>query len=144
MKKMMRQQQLKVDENLIRAYLKQNQIHDFHYTDSGVYYMIQQQGSMRKPQKGDTVLVNYTGYLLDGSKFDSNVLPDFHHVTPFKFKLGVGAVIPGWDMALPLFGLGGKGTIIIPSRYAYGPYGNGDAIKPDAILVFDIELLDIK
>ena len=93
---------------------------------------------------GDTVAVNYTGMLADGTVFDSNVDPKFKHVQPFVFTLGAGQVIPGWDKGLVGMKVGEKKTLVIPPADAYGATGAGGVIPPNATLTFEVELLAIK
>ena len=92
---------------------------------------------------GDTVAMNYTGRLADGTVFDSNTDPKFGHVTPFVFTLGAGQVIPGWDKGIVGMTVGEKKTLVIPPADAYGATGQGP-IPPNATLTFDVELLAIK
>lgn len=94
---------------------------------------------------GDTVAMNYTGRLADGTVFDSNVDPKFNHVTPFIFTLGAGQVIAGWDKGIVGMKVGEKKTLVIPPADGYGATGAGNgAIPPNATLTFDVELLAIK
>ena len=97
----------------------------------------------RVSKEGDVLSMNYTGRLEDGTIFDSNVLPDFGHVEPFNFTLGAGQVILGWDEGLAGMKIGEKKTLTIPPEKGYGANGNG-SIPPNATLVFDVELLDIR
>ncbi|MFA6257973.1 MAG: FKBP-type peptidyl-prolyl cis-trans isomerase [Candidatus Paceibacterota bacterium] len=93
---------------------------------------------------GDTVSMNYTGRLVNGIVFDSNVDPKFNHVQPFEFKLGSGQVIPGWDKGIVGMKVGEKKTLTISPEDAYGATGVGGVIPPNATLIFDVELLAIK
>ncbi len=88
---------------------------------------------------GKKVKVHYTGYLLDGTKFDSSV----DRGEPFQFVVGKGQVIPGWDEGVSTMKIGDKVRLVIPSYLAYGPRGAADVIPPYAPLVFEIELLDV-
>lgn len=133
-----------VEDAKIQAYLKANNI-AAQKTNSGLYYAITTPSSGAKPAQGQQVTMNYTGTMLDGTKFDSNVDPSFNHVTPFDFTLGVGQVIPGWDEGIGYFPKDSKGILIIPSYLAYGEQAPpGGKIKPNSILRFDVEVVDIK
>jgi peptidylprolyl isomerase len=98
-----------------------------------------QVGTGAAAKDGDTLVVNYTGKLADGTVFDSSV-----GKTPFEFMLGGGQVISGWDQGLLGMKVGGKRTLTIPPSLGYGEQGAGDKIPPNATLVFDIELISIK
>lgn len=110
-------------------------------TDSGLAYIDQKVGEGQIPQKGKTVVVHYTGWLKDNNvKFDSSV----DRGEPFKFTLGTGQVIPGWDEGVATMKVGGKRQLIIPADLAYGMQGVPGAIPPNATLVFDVELLGVE
>jgi hypothetical protein len=108
------------------------------------YYSIDKKGAGQKPTPGDSVSVNYTGKLLDGTPFDSNTDPLFKHMQPLRLMVGIGQVIPGWDEGLLLLPEGSKGRFFIPSGLAYQNQQAGPLIKPFSILIFDVELLDVK
>jgi FKBP-type peptidyl-prolyl cis-trans isomerase len=112
----------------------------FEKTDSGLRYQILQKGSGVKAEKGKTVSVHYKGQLLDGTVFDSS----YKRNEPIDFPLGVGQVIPGWDEGIGLLNVGAKARLVIPSALAYGSRGAGGVIPPDANLIFDVELMDVK
>ncbi len=141
--------QNKIDEALIQEYLTKNKIKATK-TASGMYYIISQPGKGDNAKAGQDVTMNYTGKLLDGTIFDSNLLEDFGHVSPFTFKLGSGQVIRGWDEGIALLNVGAKGTLIIPSSMAYGsramPGGakNPKGIPANSVLVFDVEMVEAK
>ena len=130
------------EEEEIKAYIKANNLTATR-TNSGLYYVITQEGTGNKPSVGDEVNMNYTGMFLDGNKFDSNVDSSFGHVQPFIFPLGQGRVIRGWDEGILLLKKGTKAKLILPSSIAYGKNGSGK-IPANSILQFDVELLDIK
>ena len=106
--------------------------------ESGLQYKVLQKGDGKKPKASDTVEVHYTGKLIDGKVFDSSVARG----TPATFP--VNGVIRGWTEALQLMPAGSKWTLYIPSELAYGEHGAGRDIGPNATLVFDVELLDVK
>ena len=110
---------------------------DVFTTESGLQYKVITEGSGATPSPEDRVRVHYTGYLLNGKVFDSSV----QRGTPADF--GVKQVIPGWSEALQLMKVGSKYKLFIPSRLAYGEHGAGQAIAPNAMLIFEVELLDI-
>lgn len=92
---------------------------------------------------GDTVAMNYTGRLENGTVFDSNVDPKFNHVEPFVFTLGTGQVISGWDKGIVGMKVGEEKTLTIPPEDAYGVNGQGP-IPPNSTLIFEVKLLGIK
>ncbi len=110
-------------------------------TASGLQYVITKQGGAEKAKAGDTVVVHYTGTLLNGNKFDSSV----DMGKPLEFPVGQGVVIKGWDEAFTTLTKGTKAKLIVPSALGYGPnaVGNG-AIPAFSTLVFDVELVNIK
>lgn len=109
-------------------------------TESGLEYILVKEGNGIKAAAGNTVNVHYTGYLEDGTMFDSSVKRD----QPFSFILGMGRVIKGWDEGVALMKVGDKVRLIIPSELGYGERGAGGVIPPNATLVFDVELLEVK
>ena len=98
-------------------------------------------GTGAEATAGKLITVNYTGTLTDGTKFDSSLNPGR---TPFEFTLGVGQVIRGWDEGVAGMKVGGKRTLMIPSALGYGARGAGAAIPPNANLIFEVELLEVK
>jgi len=106
-------------------------------TESGLKYIILEEGDGEKPQSGQKVSVHYTGTLLDGTKFDSSL----DRGEPFKFDLGKRQVIEGWDEGIALLNIGSKAKFIIPPELGYGKRGSGRVIPPNATLIFEVELL---
>jgi peptidylprolyl isomerase len=116
-----------------------------HRNPSGLQYEDTVVGTGATPQKGQTCVMHYTGWLWEnnakGKKFDSSV----DRGKPFEFKLGQGQVIRGWDEGISTMKVGGKRTLLIPPDLAYGSRGVGNGlIPPNSTLVFDVELLDVK
>jgi len=112
----------------------------FDKTDSGLRYQIIQKGTGAKSVKGKNVSVHYKGQLEDGTVFDSS----YDRKQPIDFVLGVGQVIKGWDEGLQLMNVGDKARFVIPAHLAYGSQGAGGVIPPDATLIFDVELMNVK
>lgn len=112
----------------------------FQKTESGLRYQIIQKGSGKQAEKGKKVSVHYQGALENGQVFDSS----YKRKQPIEFQLGVGQVIEGWDEGIALLQVGDKARFVIPSYLGYGSRGAGGVIPPDATLVFDVELMDVK
>lgn len=106
---------------------------------SGLVYVITRPGNGRQPRAGETVVVQYTGLLGSGHKFDSSL----DRAQPFSFKLGIGQVIKGWDEGIAKLHLGEQATLIIPPHLGYGARAVGP-IPPDSTLIFIVELVSIK
>ena len=109
-------------------------------TPSGLQYEDLVAGSGASPSPGRKVTVHYTGWLTDGRKFDSSV----DRNEPFVFQIGAGQVIAGWDEGVMTMKIGGKRKLIIPANLGYGAAGAGGVIPPNATLVFEVILLDIR
>ena len=109
-------------------------------TESGLRYTDLVPGAGSEASPGDAVSVHYTGWLLDGTKFDSSLDRD----SPFQFILGDGQVIRGWDEGVAGMKVGGKRKLTIPANLAYGERGVGDLIPSGATLVFEVELLNAR
>ena len=119
------------DDQIIREYLTAHNL-VAEKTDSGLYYVIDEPGGAQHPTLNNQVRVTYSGYYTDGVDFDASTA-----------SFGLRGVIKGWQEGIPLFGKGGKGMLLIPSRYGYGsepPPG----VRKNAVLIFDIHLIDIK
>jgi FKBP-type peptidyl-prolyl cis-trans isomerase FkpA len=108
-------------------------------TKSGLQYTELKVGEGDEAKPGDLVSVHYTGWLKNGKKFDSSL----DRKEPFEFKLGAGMVIKGWDEGVAGIKVGGKRKLMIPPDLGYGARGAGDAIPPNADLIFEVELLKI-
>jgi peptidyl-prolyl cis-trans isomerase A (cyclophilin A) len=112
----------------------------FDKTESGLRYKMIQKGSGKQAEKGKNVSVHYQGSLENGQVFDSS----YKRKQPIDFQLGVGQVISGWDEGIALLQVGDKARFVIPSHLGYGSRGAGGVIPPDATLIFDVELMDVK
>jgi FKBP-type peptidyl-prolyl cis-trans isomerase FkpA len=130
-----RLQQIAQDTMTIVDYLKKNKI-KAKRTTNGVYYTVHKSAEGLNLNPGDSISVQYTGKLLDGTKFDSS----YDRNAPFNLTVGMGQVIRGWDEGLMSLKKGEKATLYIPSGLAYGERGAGASIPPNAILIFDIEI----
>jgi FKBP-type peptidyl-prolyl cis-trans isomerase FkpA len=106
----------------------------------GLKYTDDQVGTGAVATPGKTAVVHYTGWLLDGTKFDSSR----DRNQPFSFPLGAGQVIKGWDEGVAGMKVGGKRTLIVPPALGYGARGAGGVIPPNATLKFEVELLDVR
>jgi FKBP-type peptidyl-prolyl cis-trans isomerase len=113
---------------------------DVQTTPSGLKYIDQKVGEGVTPKTGQRVIVHYIGTLENGKKFDSSR----DRNQPFDFKIGAGQVIKGWDEGLSTMQVGGQRRLIIPPELGYGSRGAGNVIPPNATLIFDVELLDVK
>ena len=109
-------------------------------TSSGLRYQDLAAGDGAEVRQGQVAVVHYTGWLTDGTKFDSSR----DRGTPFSFPLGAGQVIPGWDEGVAGMKVGGRRKLLIPANLGYGDMGAPPVIPPGATLVFDVELLDVK
>jgi FKBP-type peptidyl-prolyl cis-trans isomerase FkpA len=148
----LQKEQLAKDTLAIDLYLKEKAI-VAQKTSSGLRYVITKPGSGANPQTGQSVKVNYTGYLLDGTCFDSSIeaVAKAKNVyneqrkpyEPLPLTLGMQQVIPGWEEAIGLMNKGTKMTVYIPSTLAYGNRRRSDVIVENSILMFDMELVEI-
>ncbi len=112
---------------------------DFEKTGSGLRYKILNKGKGSQPEKGQKVSVHYEGSLIDGQVFDSS----YKRHQPIDFTFGIGQVIPGWDEGIGLLKEGDKARFVIPPHLGYGSAGAGGVIPPNAVLIFDVELLEV-
>ena len=142
--------QVEIDKKLIKEYLDKNGI-EAEQTESGLFYVMKEEGTGENAKAGDQVAVHYAGYVLDGAYFDASIeevvqaqgLNRPGPYEPIKFRLGTGAVIQGWDEGISLLNQGAKATIYIPSTLAYGERKRSEVIVENSILVFDVELIEI-
>ncbi|KAA5539510.1 FKBP-type peptidyl-prolyl cis-trans isomerase [Adhaeribacter rhizoryzae] len=132
------EKQNKTDEAVIQKYIKEKGLQP-QKTNSGLYYVVTQEGNGPKAEPGKMVAVNYTGTTLDGKEFDSSKKQG----KPIEFPLGQQAVIRGWDEGIALLNKGSKATFLIPSTMAYGPQESPE-IPANSVLRFDVELVDVK
>lgn len=126
--------QLSIEQKNIEAYLTQNGLTGVKIP-SGMYVVIETEGTGKQPVKGSLVKVAYAGKLLSGEPFESST---------YDFHIGMSEAIKGWDEGIPYFKVGGKGKLLIPSTLGYGEQGSGTKIPPNSTLVFDIQLIDVK
>ena len=112
----------------------------FEKTESGLRYQFIQKGDGKQAESGKTVAVHYEGSLENGKVFDSS----YPRKKPIEFRLGQGQVIEGWDEGIALLRVGDKARFVIPSELGYGSRGAGGAIPPNATLIFDVELMEVK
>lgn len=146
-------EQLTDDVAAIEEYLEENGI-DAQKTESGLFYTVEKEGTGEQASAGDTVQVNYAGHVLNGPYFDTSIKEVAREQNiyderrepyePFEFVLGQGRVIKGWDEGIALLKEGGKATLYIPSPLAYGPRQASAEIVPNSILIFDVELVNVK
>jgi peptidylprolyl isomerase len=109
-------------------------------TSSGLTYLVTRHGTGKQLKAGDTVIVQYTGLLTNGAKFDSSL----DRNQPFEFPLGAGRVIKGWDEGVVRLRVGDQATLIIPPHLGYAAKGAGGMIPPEATLIFIVEIVGIK
>lgn len=146
------ERQFELDNAEIEKYLSENNI-TTQKTEAGVYYEILEEGTGPQAANGNTVRVAYTGRLLSGEFFDSsyeevarenNAYMEGRPYGPYEFVLGQGGVIKGWDEGITYLNEGTKARFYIPSPLAYGPQQRSEVIGPNSILVFDIELVEVR
>lgn len=128
----------------LEGYLKGKNIENLIKLPEGVFIKVDKEGSGIKVDSGMTVKMKYTGSLLSGKVFDSNIDTSFGHTDPFEFVVGTRQVIEGWDIGVKQLKVGTKAKIYIPSMLAYGMQGSGGKIPGYSNLVFEVEVLDAK
>lgn len=138
--------QMPIDDKLLQDYFAKNNI-KAQKTSSGLYYTISKPGSGNNAKPGQMVSVMYLGKTLEGHQFDAN-MDESGKMLPgksaFTFPLGQGQVIKGWDEGVALLKKGSKATLYIPSPLAYGPQAQGPDLPANSILVFNVEVTDVK
>jgi FKBP-type peptidyl-prolyl cis-trans isomerase len=144
--------QLREDTIAIETYLKSKGL-KAGKTESGIRYIVMRQGKGPVPAANQTVDVHYDGYLIDGTHFDTSysalarqygLFDARNPYQPYPVVIDQGTVIPGWNEALKMFNKGTRATICIPSSLAYGPQPQGELIPPNSVLLFDIEVVNIR
>lgn len=144
--------QTDTDIKIIEDYIAENNLNATK-TESGLHYVIEEEGDGPEVNQGDTVAVNYTGYVLDGTVFDTsleevaranNKFMEGRPYEPIEFQVGTGRVIPGWDEGLQHLKKGSKAKLLIPSTLAYGNQQVSPEIKANSVLIFDVEVTDVK
>ena len=145
-------EQLAKDKTTIEEYLKENKI-EAKSTESGLHYVILEEGNGPEAEKGDTVVVDFTGTTLEGKMFytsnmdvakEEGTFQEGGSYEPLDFVIGAGQMIKGVDEGVELLKEGAKARFFLPSTLAYGERGAGEDIKPNQIITFDVELLEIK
>jgi len=146
------EKQLLADIDIIDQYIADNGLTAV-ADPSGLRIVFNETFGDTKPNLAQVVTVDYVGYLLNGTVFDTSIeqvaidngiFSDSRVYQPIEFTVGVGQVIKGWDIGILLMGVGDKATLLIPSGLAYGPFGSGTLIGPNAVIAFDAELVDIR
>ena len=144
-------EQLKTDIGVLKTLADDNNL-EYQETEEGVLYVVLEEGNGEFPQIGQKVSVNYTVRMMDSTFVDSsneelakanNVYNPQRPYGPIEFDLGGPGIIQGWNMGIPKFSKGGKGVLLVPSKFAYGERGRGQ-IGPNTNLIFDIEVVDFK
>ncbi len=142
------------EDKIIQEYIKEKGL-EAQKTESGLYYVIEEEGTGEPVTPGTTMTVDYAGYLLDGTLFDTSIEAVAKEnnmfnenrpggYTPLPVSVGMGQVIPGWDEGLLLLKKGSKGKFLIPSPLAYGENGAGAMIPANSVLVFDVDVAEVQ
>ncbi|MFD2034069.1 FKBP-type peptidyl-prolyl cis-trans isomerase [Belliella marina] len=149
------EKQLAEDVKIIEDYISKNNLKASR-TESGLFYVLDEEGNGDQIETGQVASVNYAGYLIDGTVFDTSIKEKAQEAgvyneqrdqmdgyAPLDVEVGMGRVIPGWDEGLGLLKKGAKAKLLIPSTLAYGERGSGAVIKPNSVLIFDVEVTDV-
>lgn len=143
--------QISIDSKILDDFMSENSI-EAQTTESGLRYVILEEGNGPKPENGQTVSVAYAGWVLDGAHFDTSIKEVAEEqglynpsrpYQPYSFPLGQGQVIKGWDEGIALLNEGTKARLYIPSSLGYGSRGSGQVITPNSVLVFDVTLVKV-
>ncbi|GAA4433993.1 hypothetical protein GCM10023188_24410 [Pontibacter saemangeumensis] len=137
-------EQIKIDDQKIQEYIKENNLENVQKTESGVYYVVQEPGKGPQAATGDLVSVHYKLSFLDGKEVENSRSNPMGNGEPFQFPLGQGRVIKGWDDAIQQLKEGSKATLLVPSTLAYGEQDRGPDMPANSILRFDVELVDVE
>ncbi|MHA6246492.1 FKBP-type peptidyl-prolyl cis-trans isomerase [Pontibacter sp. CAU 1760] len=137
-------EQIKVDDTKLQEYIKANNLQNVQKTESGVYYVVNKPGKGPQASPGDQVSVHYKLSFLDGKELENSRNNPMANGEPFKFTLGQGQVIKGWDDAIQQLKEGSSATLLVPSTLAYGEQDRGPDMPANSILRFDVELLDVE
>ncbi|MFA0962173.1 FKBP-type peptidyl-prolyl cis-trans isomerase [Roseivirga sp. BDSF3-8] len=149
----MSREQTQKDETAIEEYIAENNMEGLEKTESGLRYVITEEGDGPEVEQGDSVKINYTGYLLDGTVFDSSieetareagVFMEGRPYEPIGLQYGITRFIPGWNEGIGYLSEGDKATLIIPSALAYGNQRRSAQIGPNSILVFELSVTEVK
>ena len=135
--------QVTEDDKALQDYFAKNNLKPTK-TASGLYYTVAKEGAGAAITAGQMVSMNYTGKLLNGTTFDSNLDSAFHHKQAFEFPVGTHQVIPGWDEGVMLLKKGAKATFYVVSSLAYGDRPAGPLVPANSTLIFDVEVVDVK
>lgn len=148
--------QLEIDTQKIEDYIAENNLNATR-TESGLYYVIEEEGDGKEIETGDLAFVHYAGYLMDGTLFDTSIKSLAQEkgtyseardsqdgYGPLEVRVGLGQVIQGWDEGLALLSKGAKAKFLIPSPLAYGDRNAGGPIQPNSVLIFDVEITDVQ
>lgn len=146
------EKQTEKDIKIIEDYIAENNLNAIK-TESGLFYVIEEEGNGPEVEQGDNISVNYTGYVVDGSVFDTsledvaranNTFNEGRPYAPLEIEVGAGSVIAGWDEGLQYLKEGSKAKLLIPSTLGYGERQVSEEIKANSVLIFDVEVTEVK
>ncbi|WP_347157245.1 FKBP-type peptidyl-prolyl cis-trans isomerase [Pontibacter chitinilyticus] len=137
-------EQMKIDDQKIEQYIKDNNLQNIQKTESGVYYAVQEEGKGPAANSGDKVKVHYKLSSLAGKEIQNSQNSPQTNNEPFEFTVGQGQVIPAWDEVIPKLKEGSKAVLLVPSPLAYGDQDRGPDMPANSILRFDVELVNVQ